>query len=95
MGDLIDLKEYRAWKAEQEHGKEMDEALDTIQELEMLQAILESFIKDLPDVDTSIMYTPIEPKMDTFLNKNTGSLDGYLNDLDYLLKEDDYDNEED
>ena len=33
MGDLVDLREYRAWKAEQEAEKEMDEAIETINEL--------------------------------------------------------------
>ena len=82
MGELVNLKEYRAWKAEQEQGKEMDEALETINELEMLKNILEGIIKDLPPVDTSIMYVPIEPKMDVFMHKDKfdldKDLDGYL-----------------
>ena len=46
MGELVNLKEYRAWKAEQEQEKEMDEALETINELEMLKNILEGIIKE-------------------------------------------------
>ena len=41
MGELVNLKEYRAFKAEQEAEKEMDEALKNINELEMLKNILD------------------------------------------------------
>ena len=86
MGELVNLKEYRALKAEQEAEKEMDEALKNINELEMLKNILEGIVKDLPDVDTSIMYVPIEPKMDAFMSKD---LDSWLVGMDLKLGEDD------
>ena len=70
MGELVNLKEYRAFKAEQEAEKEMDEALKNINELEMLKNILEGIVKDLPEIDASIMYVPIEPKMDAFMHKD-------------------------
>ena len=73
MGELVNLKEYRALKAEQEAEKEMDEALKNINELEMLKNILEGIVKDLPEIDASIMYVPIEPKMDAFMSKDLNS----------------------
>ena len=88
MGELVDLKEYRAWKAEQEQEKEMDEALETINELEMLKNVLEGILKDLPDVQTSIMYVPIEPKLDAFMSKD---LNGYLDTLGLRLDDDETD----
>ena len=88
MGELVDLKEYRAWKAEQEQEKEMDEALETINELEMLKNVLEGILKDLPDVQTSIMYVPIEPKLDAFMSKD---LSGYLDTLGLRLDDDETD----
>jgi len=93
MGELVNLKEYRAWKAEQEQEKEMDEALETINELEMLKNILEGIIKDLPDVETSIMYVPIEPKLDAFMHKDKfdldTDLDGYLTKMEIKQGESD------
>jgi hypothetical protein len=82
MGELVNLKEYRAWKAEQEAEKEMGEALKNLDEIEMLRNILDGIIKDLPNVDTSIMYVPIEPKMDAFMSKD---LDGWLAGMDLQL----------
>ena len=92
MGDLVDLREYRAWKAEQEAEKEMDEAIETINELEMLKNILEDIVKDLPDIDTSIMYVPIEPKMDTFMSKD---LNSWLVGMELKLEADQEDERED
>ena len=93
MGELVNLKEYRALKAEQEAEKEMDEALKNINELEMLKNILEGIVKDLPEIDASIMYVPIEPKMDAFMHKDdfdiAADLDGYLTKLRLKYSEDD------
>ena len=93
MGELVNLKEYRALKAEQEAEKEMDEALKNINELEMLKNILEGIVKDLPEIDASIMYVPIEPKMDAFMHKDdfdiNTDLDGYLTKLGLKYSEDD------
>ena len=93
MGELVNLKEYRALKAEQEAEEEMDEALKNINELEMLKNILEGIVKDLPEIDASIMYVPIEPKMDAFMHKDdfdiAADLDGYLTKLGLKYSEDD------
>ena len=93
MGELVNLKEYRAWKAEQEAEKEMDETLKNLDEIEMLKNILEGIVKDLPDVKPSIMYIPIEPKMDAFMHKDdfdiATDLDGYLTKLGLKYSEDD------
>ena len=86
MGELVNLKEYRAWKAEQEAEKEMDETLKNLDEIEMLKNILEGIVKDLPEVSTSIMYVPIEPKMDAFMSKD---LDSWLTGMDLKLGDDD------
>ncbi len=88
MGELVNLKEYRAWKAKQEEEKELAEMDETINELEMLKNLLEGIVKDLPDVDASIMYVPIEPKMDAFMSKD---LDGFLASMEMKLKLDDDD----
>ena len=93
MGDLVNLKEYRAWKARQEEDKELAEMDETINELEMLKNILEGIVKDLPEVDASILYVPIEPKMDAFMHKDdfdlASDLDGYLTKLGLKYSEDD------
>ena len=93
MGELVNLKEYRAWKEQQEYDKEVDQAIETIDELEMLKNILEGIVKDLPEVDASIMYVPIEPKMDAFMHKDdfdiAADLDGYLTKLGLKYSEDD------
>ena len=93
MGELVNLKEYRAFKAEQEAEEEMDEALKNINELEMLKNILQGMVKDLPEIDASIMYVPIEPKMDAFMHKDdfdiAADLDGYLTKLGLKYSEDD------
>ena len=82
MGDLVDLKEYRAWKAQQEEEKELAKMDETINELATLKNILEGIVKDLPEVDTSIMYVPIEPKMDAFMSKD---LDSWLVGMELKL----------
>ena len=56
MGELVNLNEYRAWKAQQEQDREMDEAIKNLDEIEMLKNILEGIVKDLPEVDASILY---------------------------------------
>jgi hypothetical protein len=93
MGELVNLKEYRALKAEQEAEQEMDEALKNINELEVLKNILEGIVGDLPEIDASIMYVPIEPKMDAFMHKDdfdiNTDLDGYLTKLGLKYSEDD------
>jgi len=88
MGELVNLKEYRAWKAEQEAEKEMDETLKNLDEIEMLKNILDGIIKDLPEVSTSIMYVPIEPKMDAFMSKD---LDSWLVGMELKLGTDEDD----
>ena len=93
MGELVNLKEYRAFKAQQEQDREMDEAIKNLDEIEMLKNILDGIIKDLPDVDASILYVPIEPKMDAFMHKDdfyiATDLDGYLTKLGLKYSEDD------
>ena len=93
MGELVNLKEYRAWKAEQEAEKEMDETLKNLDEIKMLKNILEGIVKDLPDISPSIMYIPIEPKLDAFMGKEdfdmNADLDGYLTKLGLRYSEDD------
>ena len=93
MGELVNLKEYRAFKAQQEQDREMDEAIKNLDEIEMLKNILDGIIKDLPDVDASILYVPIEPKMDAFMHKDdfdlASDLDGYLTKLGLKYSEDD------
>ena len=97
MGDLVNLKEYRAWKAQLEQDKELADMDKTIGELEMLKNILEGIVKDLPEVDASILYVPIEPKMDAFMHKDdfdiAADLDGYLTKLGLKYSEDDDDEE--
>jgi hypothetical protein len=86
MGELVNLKEYRAWKEKQEEEKEIAEMNETVDELQMLKQILDGIIQDLPEVEpTSIMYVPIEPKMDAFLSKG---LDGFLTSLEIKTDED-------
>jgi len=92
MGDLVDLREYRAWKAEQEAEKEMDEAIKNLDEIEMLKNILDGIIKDLPEVSPSIMYVPIEPKMDAFMSKD---LDSWLMSMELKLGTEEDDERED
>ncbi len=95
MGELVNLREYRAFKAKEKADKEHAEVDQTINELEMLKRVLEGIVKDLPDVSTSIMYVPIEPKMDAFMSKPE-DLDGYLDYYGLKLPpvEDDDDHDE-
>jgi hypothetical protein len=79
MGELVNLDEYRLRQKEiaeeKERVREQEELDQTLEEMEMLKRILDDLMKDLPDVKPSIMYIPIEPKMDAFLSK---TMDGYL-----------------
>jgi hypothetical protein len=92
MGELVDLAAYKKQKEEQEEverlKKEQEELDATIEEMEMLKRVLNEIMKDLPDVKTSIMYVPIEPKLDAFMQKD---LDGYLDTLGLKLDDDETD----
>tara|TARA_R110000824_G_scaffold108433_1_gene255435 strand:+ start:414 stop:707 length:294 start_codon:yes stop_codon:yes gene_type:complete len=92
MGELVNLDAYRLRQKEiaeeKELAREQEELDQTLDELEMLKKILEDIMKDLPDVKPSIMYIPIEPKMDAFLSK---SADGYLEHFKVELPPIDYD----
>ena len=96
MGELIDFAAYRKQKEEEkkqeEMRKEQAELDATIEEMEMLKRILSDIMEDLPDVDASIMYVPIEPKMDAFMHKEdfdmAADLDGYLTKLGLKYSED-------
>ena len=89
MGELVNLDEYRLRQKEiaeeKEREREQKELDQTLDEMAMLKRILEDIMKDLPDVKPSIMYVPIEPKMDAFMSKD---LDGYLDTLGLKLDED-------
>ena len=97
MGELVDLAAYKKQKQEQEEierlKKEQKELDDTISEMQMLKDILADIIEDLPDVDASILYVPIEPKLDAFMHKDdfdmATDLDGYLTKLGLKYSEDD------
>jgi hypothetical protein len=96
MGELVNLDEYRLRQKEiaeeKERAREQEELDQTIEEMEMLKSILENIMKDLPKVETSIMYIPIEPKMDAFLSKN---VDSYLDHFNVELPPiDDYETDE-
>ena len=95
MGELVDLAEYKKQKKIAEEKKEQAALDATIEEMEMLKRILSDIIADLPDVSTSIMYVPIEPKMDAFMSKDdfdmSTDLDGYLTKLGLRYSEDDGD----
>jgi len=92
MGELVDLAAYKKQKEEQEkiaEEKRQQAELDaTIEEMEMLKRILADIMKDLPDVETSIMYVPIEPKMDAFMSKD---LNSYLDTFGLKLDDDETD----
>jgi len=45
-------------------------------------------MKDLPPATHSIMYAPIEPNLDAFMNKD---IDGYLSDLGLTIDYDETD----
>ena len=86
MGELVNLDEYRLRQKEiaeeKEREREQRELDQTIDEMEMLKRILDDMMKDLPDVKPSIMYIPIEPKLDAFLSK---TMDGYLDQYNIEL----------
>ena len=86
MGELVDFAAYKKQKEEQEEIerlKKEQEALDaTLDEMDMLKRVLDEIMKDLPDAKTSIMYVPIEPKLDAFMSK---TLDGYLDQCNIEL----------
>ena len=94
MGELVNLKEYRAWKAQAEEEKELAEMDETINELEALKRVLEGILKDLPEPKTSIMYVPIEPKLDVFATKENKTLDGYLDMLGLTINNMDTEDDE-
>ena len=92
MGELVNLDEYRLRQKEiaeeKERVREQEELDQTIEEMEMLKRILEDITKDLPPPTHSMMYIPIEPKLDAFLNKD---IDGYLTDLGLTIDYDETD----
>ena len=89
MGELVDLAAYKKQKEEQEEterqNREKAELEATMEEMDMLKRVLDEIMKDLPDVKPSIMYVPIEPKLDAFMNKD---IDGYLMDLGLKIDDD-------
>ena len=97
MGDLVDLAAYKKQKEEQEEierlKKEQKELDETINEMQKLKEILADIIEDLPEVDASSLYVPIEPKLDAFMHKDdldiASDLDGYLTKLGLKYSEDD------
>mgnify|MGYP003125053709 CR=1 FL=1 len=86
MGELVDLAAYKKQKEErekiEEERRQQAEIDATIEEMEMLKRILSDIMEDLPDVSTSIMYVPIEPKMDAFMSKD---LDSWLAGMELKL----------
>ena len=96
MGELVDLAAFKKQKQERDEierlKKEQDELDATINEMQMLKDILADIIEDLPDVSTSIMYVPIEPKMDAFMSKD---LDSWLAGMSLQLRLDEEDERED
>jgi hypothetical protein len=97
MGELVDLAEYKKQKEEREkieEEKRRQAEIDaTIEDMEMLKSILEDIMEDLPDVNPSILFVPIEPKLDAFMSKDdfdiAADLDGYLTKLGLKYSEDD------
>jgi hypothetical protein len=89
MGELVDFAAYKKQKEEEEEVKRQNRAnaeLDaTMEEMEMLKRILDDMMKDLPPPTHYIMYVPIEPNLDAFMNKD---LDGYLMDLGLKIDDD-------
>ena len=78
-------------KAELEE-KERAEMEHTMDEIQMLKKILDDIVKDLPDPAPSIMYVPIEPKMDAFMSKD---LDSFLAGMELKLGTGEEDERED
>ena len=92
MGELVDFAAYKKQKEEQEEiepqNREKPELDATIEEMDMLKRVLDEIMKDLPDVKPSIMYVPIEPKLDAFMSKD---IDSYLDTLGLKLADDETD----
>ena len=92
MGELVDFAAYKKQKEEQgeiERLKKEQEELDkTLEEMDMLKRVLSEMMKDLPPPTHSVMYVPIEPNLDAFMNKD---IDGYLSDLGLTIDYDETD----
>jgi hypothetical protein len=90
MGELVDLAAYKRQKEIEEDikklRKEQEELDASLEEMQMLKRILSDIVEDLPDVSSSIMYVPIEPKMDAFMSKD---LDSWLTGIGLKIGEDD------
>jgi len=88
MGELIDFAAYKKQKEIEEDieklRKEQEELDQTLNEMAMLKRILGDIMEDLPDAKPSIMYIPIEPKLDAFMSKD---VDGYLDKLGLKIDE--------
>ena len=65
---------------------------ETLDEIQMLKNILDGIVRDLPDATPSIMYVPIEPKMDAFMSKD---LDSWLAGMELKLETGEDDDRED
>ena len=89
MGELVDFAAYKKQKEEQEEverqNREKAELDATLDEMDMLKRVLSEMMQDLPEAKTSIMYIPIEPKLDAFMSKD---LDGYLDKLGLMIDDD-------
>ena len=92
MGELVNLAAYKKQKEEQEEieklKKEKKELDATLDEMDMLRRVLDEMMKDLPPPTHSVMYVPIEPNLDAFMNKD---IDGYLSDLGLTIDYDETD----
>jgi len=92
MGELVDFAAYKKQKEEQEEieqlKKEQEELDKTLEEMDMLKRVLSEMMKDLPAPTHNIMYVPIEPDLNAFMNKD---IDGYLDDLGLTINYDETD----
>ena len=92
MGELGDLAAYKRLQEEKKEierlKKEQEELDQTLDDMAALKRILQDIMHDLPDVSTSIMYVPIDPKPEAFMMKD---LDGYLDTLGLKLNDDETD----
>ncbi len=92
MGELVDLAAYKRLQEEKKEierlKKEQEELDQTLDDMAALKRILQDIMHDLPDVSTSIMYVPIDPKPEAFMMKD---LDGYLDTLGLKLNDDETD----
>jgi hypothetical protein len=93
MGELVNLKEYRAWKSKQDEEKKQTEKGIVINELEALKNALDAIVKDLPDQTHSMTHPSIESDLDAFMSKGSdpGDLDGYLLNLGLTIDYDETD----